>query len=161
MTSTQVCHQLELHRRVVGAGDGPVFPRRGITVSTGTTSSRSRPITVTRIRVGDLLAEDSRMPINVHLIDHPDGRVLVDTGLTQLHPEAADMDPRITSDGDLWRHRGLLSPAGPARQRRTTPHPQPGARGSLAHPRRSALAASTLTRTTPRASLRRYGRYPV
>ena len=51
--------------------------------------------TITPIRVGDLLAGDERMPIYVHLIDHPDGRVLVDTGLTALHPEAADMDPRI------------------------------------------------------------------
>lgn len=64
-------------------------------MSTSTTSSGSRPITVTPIRVGDLLAEDKRMPINVHVIDHPDGRVLVDTGLTRLHPAVADMDPRI------------------------------------------------------------------
>jgi N-acyl homoserine lactone hydrolase len=74
------------------------MPRRfkeRLVVSTNTTSPSSRPITVTRIRVGDLLAGDKRMPINVHLIDHPDGRVLVDTGLTRLHPEAADMDPRI------------------------------------------------------------------
>ncbi|WP_238342864.1 N-acyl homoserine lactonase family protein [Nocardioides cynanchi] len=62
---------------------------------TTSTSSRSEAISVTRIRVGDLLAGDERMPINVHLIDHPDGRILVDTGLTRLHPEAADMDPRI------------------------------------------------------------------
>jgi N-acyl homoserine lactone hydrolase len=31
----------------------------------------------------------------VHVIDHPDARVLVDTGLTELHPAAADLDPRI------------------------------------------------------------------
>ena len=35
------------------------------------------------------------MPVYVHVIDHPDGRVLVDTGMTQLHPLVADMDPRI------------------------------------------------------------------
>jgi hypothetical protein len=35
------------------------------------------------------------MPIYVHLIEHPDGRVLVDTGLTELHPAVADMDPRL------------------------------------------------------------------
>ncbi|MEA2519958.1 MAG: N-acyl homoserine lactone hydrolase [Chloroflexota bacterium] len=54
------------------------------------------PITVTRVRVADLLAEGERMPVNVHVIDHPDGRVLVDTGMTELHPLVADMDPRLT-----------------------------------------------------------------
>src|SRR5215208_7228952 len=52
-------------------------------------------ITVTPVRVADLLAEDERMPVSVHVIDHPDGRVLVDTGMTELHPLVADMDPRI------------------------------------------------------------------
>jgi len=61
------------------------------------------PITVTPIRVADLLAEDERMPVNVHVIDHPDARVLVDTGLTELHPAVADLDPRIQplSEQDL------------------------------------------------------------
>jgi N-acyl homoserine lactone hydrolase len=35
------------------------------------------------------------MPVYVHVIDHPAGRVLVDTGMTELHPLVADMDPRI------------------------------------------------------------------
>ena len=52
-------------------------------------------ITVTPILVADLLAGDERMPVYVHVIDHPDARVLVDTGLTQLHPAVADMDPRL------------------------------------------------------------------
>src|SRR3954468_24808543 len=52
-------------------------------------------ITITPLRVADLLAEDARMPLNVHVIDHPDARVLVDTGLTELHPAVADMDPRL------------------------------------------------------------------
>ncbi len=34
-------------------------------------------------------------PVYVHVIDHPDARVLVDTGMTQLHPAVADMDPRL------------------------------------------------------------------
>lgn len=51
--------------------------------------------TVTPILVADLLAESERMPVYVHVIDHPDGRVLVDTGLTALHPLVADMDPRL------------------------------------------------------------------
>jgi len=32
----------------------------------------------------------------VHLIEHPDARVLVDTGMTELHPAVADMDPVLT-----------------------------------------------------------------
>jgi N-acyl homoserine lactone hydrolase len=55
------------------------------------------PITVTPILVADLLAEDERMPVYVHVIEHPDGRILVDTGMTELHPLVADMDPRINA----------------------------------------------------------------
>jgi N-acyl homoserine lactone hydrolase len=60
-------------------------------------------IPITPIRVADLLAEDERMPVNVHIIDHPDARVLVDTGMTELHPAVADMDPRLQplSEHDL------------------------------------------------------------
>lgn len=54
-----------------------------------------RAITVTAIRVAELIPEGHTMPVNVHLIEHPDARVLVDTGLTQLHPAIADMDPRL------------------------------------------------------------------
>jgi N-acyl homoserine lactone hydrolase len=53
------------------------------------------PPTVTPVLVADLLADGDRMPVYVHVIDHPDGRVLVDTGMTQLHPAVADMDPRL------------------------------------------------------------------
>ena len=35
------------------------------------------------------------MPVFVHVIDHPDARVLVDTGMTELHPAVADLDPRL------------------------------------------------------------------
>ncbi|MFF9562448.1 N-acyl homoserine lactonase family protein [Leifsonia sp. NPDC014704] len=53
-------------------------------------------VTVTPIRVASLLVgEDERLPVFVHLIDHPDGRILVDTGLTALHPAFADMDPQL------------------------------------------------------------------
>ena len=52
-------------------------------------------ISVTPVFVADLHVEGERMPIYVHLIDHPDGRVLVDTGMTELHPRLADMDPRL------------------------------------------------------------------
>jgi N-acyl homoserine lactone hydrolase len=52
--------------------------------------------TVTPVLVAELLAEGERMPVYVHVIDHPDARVLVDTGMTQLHPAVDDMDPRLT-----------------------------------------------------------------
>jgi N-acyl homoserine lactone hydrolase len=52
-------------------------------------------ITVTPIFVADLRVEGERMPIYVHVIDHPDARVLVDTGITDMHPLLADMDPRL------------------------------------------------------------------
>ena len=35
------------------------------------------------------------MPVSVHVIDHPDARVPVDTGMTELHPAVADLDPRL------------------------------------------------------------------
>jgi N-acyl homoserine lactone hydrolase len=56
----------------------------------------SKPATITPVLVAELLVEDGRMPVSVHVIDHPDGRVLVDTGMTELHPAVADMDPQLT-----------------------------------------------------------------
>ena len=50
---------------------------------------------MTPVLVADLFVEGERMPVCVHVIDHPDGRVLVDTGMTELHPALADMDPRL------------------------------------------------------------------
>src|SRR5690349_12324294 len=62
-------------------------------------------IAITPFRVADLLAEGERMPVYVHVIEHPDARVLVDTGITELHPAVADLDPRLwpltTHDLDL------------------------------------------------------------
>ncbi|GLK17909.1 N-acyl homoserine lactonase family protein [Herbiconiux flava] len=52
-------------------------------------------ITVTPVRVATLLAGEERLPVYVHLVAHPDGLILVDTGLTELHPAAADMDPQL------------------------------------------------------------------
>jgi N-acyl homoserine lactone hydrolase len=63
------------------------------------------PITVTPLFVADLLAEGERMPVYAHLVEHPDARVLVDTGIKELHPAAADLHPRIrplsTQDFDV------------------------------------------------------------
>ncbi len=52
-------------------------------------------VAITPYRVADLLAEDARLPVYVHVIDHPAGRILVDTGVTALHPAVADMEPRL------------------------------------------------------------------
>ena len=51
---------------------------------------------MTPFLVADLLAAGAWMPVYVHVIDHPEARVLVDTGLTELHPAVADMDPRLS-----------------------------------------------------------------
>ena len=54
------------------------------------------PITITPIRVADLLAEGAPMPLYVHVVDHPAARVLVDTGMTEPHPAVqAALDPRL------------------------------------------------------------------
>jgi N-acyl homoserine lactone hydrolase len=51
---------------------------------------------ITPILVADLLLEDRVMPVYVHVIDHPDARVLVDTGMTELHPAVvAAFNPRL------------------------------------------------------------------
>ncbi|HVW87943.1 MAG TPA: MBL fold metallo-hydrolase [Gaiellaceae bacterium] len=56
---------------------------------------RTPPI-ITPLLVAELLVEGDRWPVYVHVIDHPDARVLVDTGMTELRPEVMDMDPRLT-----------------------------------------------------------------
>ncbi|MGR0317788.1 MBL fold metallo-hydrolase [Agromyces sp. ZXT2-3] len=54
-----------------------------------------RTIAVTPIHVADLAIEGERMPVHVHLIDHPGGRVLVDTGMTEIHPALSDFVTRV------------------------------------------------------------------
>jgi N-acyl homoserine lactone hydrolase len=53
------------------------------------------PPAVAALLVAELLVEGDRWPVYVHVVDHPDARVLVDTGMTELHPAVADMDPRL------------------------------------------------------------------
>src|SRR3954468_18520321 len=60
-----------------------------------TTGHEVSPPTIRPVLVAELLAGGERMPVYVHVIDHPDARVLVDTGLTELHPAVADMEPRL------------------------------------------------------------------
>lgn len=52
-------------------------------------------LTITPVFVADLRVEGERMPVYVHVIEHPKGRVLVDTGMTQQHPLLEDMAPRL------------------------------------------------------------------
>jgi len=51
-------------------------------------------ITVTPVLVADLGVEGERMPVYACVVDHPDARVLVDTGIKELHPLTIDLDPR-------------------------------------------------------------------
>ncbi|MEO5746263.1 MAG: MBL fold metallo-hydrolase [Terracoccus sp.] len=56
----------------------------------------SAAITITPILVADLHVEGELMPVYVHVIDHPAARVLVDTGMTELHPAVvAAFDPSL------------------------------------------------------------------
>jgi N-acyl homoserine lactone hydrolase len=56
----------------------------------------STAITITPVYVADLLVEEGvRWPVYVHVIDHPDARLLVDTGMTELHADVTDMDPQL------------------------------------------------------------------
>jgi N-acyl homoserine lactone hydrolase len=51
-------------------------------------------ITITPVLVADLGVEGERMPVYSFVINHPDARVLVDTGIKELHPLTIDLDPR-------------------------------------------------------------------
>jgi N-acyl homoserine lactone hydrolase len=61
------------------------------------------PPPITPVLVAELLVEGERWPVYVHVIDHPEARVLVDTGMTELHPAVDDLDPRLVpvSERDL------------------------------------------------------------
>lgn len=51
-------------------------------------------LSVTPIVVAELHVEGEIMPVCVHVIDHPEGRILVDTGMTERHPAVvAAFDP--------------------------------------------------------------------
>ena len=52
-------------------------------------------VTVTPVHVADLVADGELMPVYIYVVDHPQARVLVDTGMTTLHPLVDDMDPRL------------------------------------------------------------------
>ena len=80
----------------------------------GEEATRGMPTpTITPVLVAHLVAEGELMPVYVHVIDHPDGRVLVDTGMTELHEAVADMDPRLvplSEQAVRGHHRDGLEP---------------------------------------------------
>lgn len=53
-------------------------------------------ISITPVYVADLLVvpPDEHMPVYVHVVEHPQGRILVDTGLTESDPLVEDMEPK-------------------------------------------------------------------
>jgi N-acyl homoserine lactone hydrolase len=54
---------------------------------------------VRAIRYGDVLVDGERWPGFVHVVEHPQGRVLVDTGLIDSTPELdAEWSPRFDPD---------------------------------------------------------------
>ena len=58
-----------------------------------------RPADVRAIRYGDVLVEGRRWPGFLHVVEHPQGRVLVDTGLIDSTPELdAQWSPRFDPD---------------------------------------------------------------
>ena len=52
-------------------------------------------ITVTPVHVADLHIEGEVMPVNVHVIDHPEGRVLVDTGSSKREAGKSELTERV------------------------------------------------------------------
>jgi N-acyl homoserine lactone hydrolase len=56
----------------------------------GTDKMNAAAITITPILVADLHVEGEIMPVYVHIIDHPEARILVDTGMTELHPAVVE-----------------------------------------------------------------------
>jgi len=60
-----------------------------------TMNATAAPVTITPVLVAELRVEGERMPLYVHVVDHPDARILVDTGMTSLHPFAAELNPTL------------------------------------------------------------------
>jgi N-acyl homoserine lactone hydrolase len=46
---------------------------------------------VRAIQYGDVLVEGERWPNSIHVIEHPDGRILVDTGMIDSTPELDEL----------------------------------------------------------------------
>ena len=55
---------------------------------------------VRAIRYGDVLVEGERWPNSIHVIEHPEGRILVDTGMIDSTPEL-DAEWGVRFDPDL------------------------------------------------------------
>ncbi|MFC7597485.1 hypothetical protein ACFQU3_19360 [Terrabacter sp. GCM10028922] len=58
--------------------------------------------------MAELLAEGERMPVYVHVIDHPEARVLVDTGMTLMGlPEQQSMSDFLAAG--IHRRRSMAN----------------------------------------------------
>jgi len=129
-------------------------------------------ITVTAVLVADLLAEGERMPVSVHVIDHPDGRVLVDTGMTELirpalygaiHPIVAltslgaPVDGTIVADVDPTAVHGPICESTDALGEHELP---PLQRGDLVAIRDAGAYAASLS-STPSGKRRRVRARPA
>src|SRR3954452_6417050 len=55
---------------------------------------------VRAIQYGDVLVEGERWPNSIHVIEHPEGRILVDTGMIDSTPEL-DAEWGVRFDADL------------------------------------------------------------
>ena len=49
---------------------------------------------ISAVLAADVLFDGRRVPVFVHTVEHPDGLVLVDSGLLEAHPAVAGWDPR-------------------------------------------------------------------
>src|SRR5262249_10293773 len=76
----------------------PFLPLLRCTLAAVLSSEDIRPL-----RVADVVAWGEPWPVYVHLVEHPDGRVLVDTGMTELHEYGAEFEPTLypLTDQDL------------------------------------------------------------
>ena len=59
------------------------------------------------------------MPVYVHLIDHPDARVRVDTGMKELHPLLADAAAARWSSAATWPCGSASSTSRPPKAERS------------------------------------------
>ena len=92
------------------------------------------------------------MPVYVHVIDHPDGRVLVDTGIKELHPRWPTWIPA----SDHSTSRTSISPASTSSSTPTCISTTAAATTSSPASRSTSSVANSTTRaprtTTPSAS---------
>src|SRR5215218_1589382 len=96
------------------------------------------PPTITPLLVAELLVEGERWQVYVHITDHPAARLLVDTGMMELHSEVADLEPpRVPLSEQALR---------PRRRRRRRQHAPAAANSSSPDGRCTFSGRSSRTR---------------